>query len=142
MLRIGIVLSTQGGALAKMLPPFRLGVGGKLGSGTQWMSWIHIDDLVAMFEWAIGSTAAHGAYNATAPEPATNAQFTVALGKALHRPTLLPAPAFALKAMLGEMADPLLLTGQRVVPARALGEGFHFAHSSVDDALEGLLIRG
>lgn len=139
VLRIGIVLSTQGGALAKMLPPFRLGAGGRLGSGTQWMSWIHIDDLVAMFEWAIGSASARGAYNATAPEAATNAQFTLALGKALHRPAIIPVPAFAMKAMFGEMAEPLLLTGQRIVPARALSEGFSFAHVSLDDALSRLL---
>lgn len=141
VLRIGIVLSTQGGALAKMLPPFRLGVGGRLGSGTQWMSWIQIDDLVAMFEWAIANPAARGAYNATAPEPVTNARFTRALGTALHRPTLFPAPAFAIKALFGEMAEPLLLTGQRVVPNRARSEGFSFANASLEDALGRLLPR-
>jgi len=141
VLRIGIVLSTQGGALAKMLLPFRLGVGGRLGSGTQWMSWIHIDDLVAMFEWAIEKPAAHGAFNATAPEPVTNAEFTRALGAALHRPAIFPAPGFALRALFGEMADPLLLTGQRVVPSRASGEGFSFSNASLDDALGRLLRR-
>jgi uncharacterized protein (TIGR01777 family) len=139
VLRIGIVLSTKGGALAKMLPPFRLGAGGRLGSGTQWMSWIHIDDLVAMFEWAIGSASARGAYNATAPEPATNAQFTLALGRALHRPAIVPAPAFAMKAMFGEMAEPLLLTGQRILPVRALEGGFTFSHTVLGPALDELL---
>ncbi|MFA6955159.1 MAG: TIGR01777 family oxidoreductase [Thermoanaerobaculia bacterium] len=141
VLRIGIVLSTQGGALAKMLLPFRLGIGGRLGGGAQWMSWIHIDDLVAMFEWAIANPAAHSAYNATAPEPVTNAQFTRALGAALQRPTLIPAPAFALRAMFGEMAEPLLITGQRVLPVRALEEGYSFVHQSLPGALERLLHR-
>jgi len=137
--RIGIVLATEGGALAKMLPPFRLGIGGRLGSGKQWMSWIHIDDLVAMFEWAIANPAARGAYNATAPGPVTNAQFRRALGARLRRPTIIPAPGFALKTMFGEMAEPLLLTGQRVVPARATGQGFSFVNASLEGGLNRLL---
>ena len=95
VLRIGIVLSTRGGALAKMLPPFRLGAGGRLGSGTQWMSWIHLDDLVAMIEWSIATQGARGAYNATAPAPVTNAEFTRSLGRALSRPAIVPVPAVA-----------------------------------------------
>lgn len=139
VLRIGIVLSTRGGALAKMLPPFRLGLGGRLGSGMQWMSWIHLDDLVAMIEWSIATSSAHGAYNATAPSPVTNAEFTRALGRALSRPVLFPVPAFALRALLGEMAGPLLLTGQRVLPRRAMADGFRFRHDSVGEALQTLL---
>lgn len=139
VLRIGIVLSLRGGALAKMLPPFRLGGGGRLGSGTQWMSWIHVDDLVSMIEWAIATGTARGVYNATAPAPVTNAEFTRALGRALSRPALLPVPAFALRALLGEMADPLLLNGQKVLPRRATSEGFHFAHLEIESALRSLL---
>jgi NAD dependent epimerase/dehydratase family enzyme len=106
------------------------------------MSWIHIDDLVAMFEWAIANPTVRGAYNATAPQPVTNAEFTRALGSALHRPALLPAPAIAMRVMFGEMAGPLLLTGQRVVPSRALREGFAFSNASLDEALGRLLHRG
>jgi hypothetical protein len=142
VLRLGIVLATEGGALGKMLLPFRMGVGGRLGSGTQWMSWIHVDDLVAMFEWAIANAAARGAYNATAPAPVTNAEFTRTLARALRRPAIFPAPAFTLKAMLGEMAEPLLLTGERIIPARATREGFRFEHPSLGPALEHLLARG
>lgn len=142
VLRIGVILSNKGGALAKMLPPFRLGVGGRLGDGMQWMSWIHIDDLVAMIAWAVGNDSVRGAHNATAPRPVTNAEFTRALGNALQRPTFIPVPAFAIRMMFGEMADPLLLTGQRVVPARALREGFSFARGSIDTALGELLSRG
>jgi uncharacterized protein (TIGR01777 family) len=141
LLRIGIVLSTRGGALAKMLPPFRLGAGGPLGTGRQWMSWIHLDDLVAMIAWAVANGDVRGAYNATAPAPVTNAEFARALGRALHRPAIVPAPAFALRALLGELAGPLLLTGQRVVPERAMREGFRFSHPSLAGALENLLAR-
>lgn len=139
VLRIGIVLSTRGGALAKMLPPFRLGAGGRLGSGVQWMSWIHLDDLVAMIEWSIATQGARGAYNATAPAPVRNAEFTRSLGRALSRPALIPVPAFALRALVGEMAGPLLLTGQRVLPRRALDAGFRFQHPKLEESLTSLL---
>ncbi|MCM2317596.1 MAG: TIGR01777 family oxidoreductase [Thermoanaerobaculia bacterium] len=139
VLRIGIVLSTRGGALAKMLPPFRLGAGGRLGSGKQWMSWIHLDDLVAMIEWSIATPGVRGAYNATAPAPVTNAEFTRVLSRTLSRPAIVPVPAFALRALLGEMAGPLLLTGQRVLPERAAGAGFRFQHPTLDEALTSLL---
>ncbi|MGK2859204.1 MAG: TIGR01777 family oxidoreductase [Thermoanaerobaculia bacterium] len=139
VLRIGIVLSSHGGALAKMLPPFRLGAGGRLGTGTQWMSWIHLDDLVSMIEWAIATGAARGVFNATAPTPVTNAEFTRALGRAVSRPAIVPVPAFALRALLGEMADPLLLSGQKVLPRRATNEGFRFAHGEIERALLSLL---
>lgn len=141
VLRIGIVLSTEGGALAKMLLPFKLGVGGRLGGGAQWMSWIHVDDLVAMALWAIGNPAARGAYNATAPAPVTNADFTRALAAALHRPAVLPAPGFALSLLLGDMAGPLLLEGEKVIPARATREGFRFAHPELGPALTALFSR-
>ena len=137
-LRTGIVLAADGGALAKMLPPFRLGAGGPMGDGRQWMSWIHRDDLVRMIAWLLDSDRAGGAYNGTAPEPVTNRGFARTLGRALHRPAVLPTPGFLLKAGFGEMAQ-LLLTGQRVLPAHALAEGFAFRFPSLDNALDDLL---
>lgn len=139
VLRFGIVLSPRGGALAKMLPPFRMGLGGRLGSGRQWMSWIHLADLVSLIEWSISSEAVRGVYNATAPNPVTNAAFTSALGHALSRPTLFPVPAFGLRALVGEMAEPLLLTGQRVIPRRASGSGFRFQYETIEGALASLV---
>ena len=136
--RTGIVLGTDGGALAKMLPPFRLGVGGPMGDGRQWMSWIHRDDLVGMIRWLLERDQTGGAYNGTAPEPVTNRDFARTLGKALHRPAVLPTPACALKAGFGEMSQ-LLLTGQRVLPAHALAEGFTFRFPTLDAALDDLL---
>lgn len=137
-LRTGIVLAADGGALAKMLPPFRLGAGGPMGDGRQWMSWIHRDDLVRMIAWLLDSDRAGGAYNGTAPAPVTNREFARALGRELHRPAVLPTPAFVLKTGFGEMAQ-LLLTGQRVLPAHALAEGFAFRFPSLDMALDDLL---
>lgn len=139
-LRTGIVLAADGGALAKMLPPFRLGAGGPMGDGRQWMSWIHRDDLVRMIAWLLDSDRAGGAYNGTAPAPVTNREFARALGRELHRPAVLPTPAFVLKAGFGGMAQ-LLLTGQRVLPAHALAEGFAFRFPSLDMALDDLLGR-
>ena len=136
--RTGIVLAAEGGALKQMLLPFRLGFGGPMGSGRQWMSWIARDDLVALIGWLIDNPAARGAYNGTAPEPVTNAQFAQALGKAVHRPTLLRTPAFALRLLFGEMAD-LLLTGQRVIPRRAVAEGFVFKYPQLQSALQSIL---
>jgi uncharacterized protein (TIGR01777 family) len=138
--RTGIVLAADGGALAKMLPPFRLGVGGPMGDGRQWMSWIHRDDLVRMIAWLLDSDRAGGAYNGTAPEPVSNRDFARTLGKTLHRPAVLPTPAFVLKAGFGEMAQ-LLLTGQRVLPAHALAEGFAFRFPTLEAALRDLLQR-
>jgi uncharacterized protein (TIGR01777 family) len=123
--RTGIVLGADGGALKKMLLPFRLGVGGPMGSGRQWMSWIAREDIVALIRWLADNDSARGAFNGTAPFPVTNAEFARLLGAPLRRPAFLPAPAFALKLLLGEMAD-VLLTGQRVVPKRALIRGFKF----------------
>ena len=138
--RTGIVLGMDGGALAKMLPPFRLGLGGPMGDGRQWMSWIHRDDLVRMIAWLLDNDRTGGAYNGTAPVPVTNRDFARALGRALHRPAVLPTPAFALKAGVGEMAQ-LLLTGQRVLPAHALAEGFAFRFPTLETALADLVHR-
>jgi hypothetical protein len=133
-LRQGIVLSRRGGALKQMLLPFRLGVGGRVGSGRQWWSWIAMDDLVAAYALALESDFA-GAVNATAPNPVTNDQFTKALGKALGRPVLLPAPAFGIRTLFGEMGETMLLQGQRVLPARLHDAGFEFAAPTIDVAL-------
>ena len=132
--RQGIVLTRDGGALGRLLTPFRLGVGGRVGSGHQWWSWIALDDSVAGFRHALESDLA-GAVNLTSPNPVQNAQFVKALGRALHRPTVLPAPAFALRAVFGEMADAALLQGQRVLPARLLEAGFAFRYPDLDSAL-------
>lgn len=135
--RFGVVLGTQGGALAKMLTPFKLGVGGPLGSGRQPFPWIHLDDAVGAILFAIDNADVSGPMNVTAPEPATNAQFTKALGRALRRPAFLPAPAFALRLALGEMSS-LLLEGQRATPKKLLTCGYEFRHPSLDKALSSL----
>lgn len=136
--RIGVVLGRDGGALMKMLPAFRLGLGGRLGEGKQWMSWIHICDLVSLFQFAIDNAAVKGALNATAPNPVTNAEFTAQLGRLLSRPALLPVPGFALKVLFGEMAG-MLLTGQRALPAVAAKAGFTFQYPELTPALKSLL---
>ena len=133
--RFGVVLAPEGGALKKMLLPFKLGVGGPIGNGRQWFSWIDRDDALRFVMWAIDNESVRGVYNVTAPEPVRNRDFARALGRALHRPSFMPVPAFALRMMFGQMADEALLAGQRVLPARADGEGFEFAHRRVDDAL-------
>jgi uncharacterized protein (TIGR01777 family) len=133
-LRHGIVLSQKGGALKAMLLPFRLGVGGRVGSGRQWWSWVGMDDVVAAYAHALESEI-HGAINVTSPNPATNQQFTKALGAALRRPTLLPAPGFGVRTLFGEMGDTMLLGGQRVLPARLLDAGFEFTAPTIDVAL-------
>ena len=134
-LRGGIVLSRQGGALARLLTPFRLGLGGRVGSGRQWWSWIAIDDLVRAIRFALEGTLA-GPLNVVSPNPVTNAQFAKALGKALGRPTVFPFPAFAAKAIFGEMAEEALLTGQRALPARLLDASFAFDYPDLGVALE------
>jgi hypothetical protein len=139
LLRTGIVLDPAEGALAKMVPPFRLFAGGPFGSGRQVMSWIHRDDWVSLAAWIVESVSLDGPVNATAPNPVTNAEFARALGRALKRPAFLPAPAFALRLLLGEMAQALLLSSQRVVPERALAGGFRFRFETVDEALASLL---
>jgi uncharacterized protein len=133
-LRIGVVLGPNGGALARMLTPFRLGVGGRLGSGQQWMSWIHIDDLVALIAFLTKESTVRGAFNATSPFPVTDREFTRALAEAVHRPAILPVPAFALKWMFGEMSQ-VLLASQRAVPDAAQRAGFVFQHPDIFAAL-------
>jgi TIGR01777 family protein len=135
VMRFGVVLAGDGGALAKMALPFRLGTGGPMASGKQWMSWIDRDDLLKMIVWAIDDGNVRGVYNVTAPNPVTNREFAKALGHALHRPAVLPAPAFALRLALGEMADEMLLGGQRVLPAHAMQQGFHFEYPFVEASL-------
>ncbi len=136
--RIGVVLGRGGGALGKMLLPFRLGVGGRLGSGKQWMSWIHLDDLVSLIEFAIATPALSGPVNAVAPNPVTNAMFTRALAAALHRPAIFPVPSFALKMLFGEMSQ-VLLGGQRVIPEVAMRAGFQFRYAEIGEALRQIL---
>jgi uncharacterized protein (TIGR01777 family) len=152
--RFGIVLGAESGALKQMLPPFRLGIGGPIGSGRQWVSWIHADDVAALLLHVLGSPAARGAvnaaaagpvsaapaapWNATAPHPVTMGELAKTLGKVLHRPAVLPVPGFALKVALGEVAD-VLLTGQHVVPRRALDAGFTFRFPRLEEALIDLL---
>jgi len=139
-LRIGMVLSGEGGALARMVPAFRMGLGGKLGSGTQHVSWISLPDLVRVIEHALGNASLSGPVNAVAPEPVTNAELTRELGEALRRPTVFSAPAFALKAALGpELARELLLSGQRVVPRKLLDAGFVWDHPTLAEALAAVL---
>ncbi len=139
LLRIGMVLSPRGGALEKMLPPFKLGVGGRLGSGNQWMSWVDVDDLVGAIEHAIATERLAGPVNAVAPNPVTNAVFTRTLANVLHRPGIFPVPAFALRLAMGEMADALLLASQRVVPDRLTSTGYSFRFPEIRGSLERLL---
>ena len=137
--RLGVVLSAWGGALAKMLPPFRLGLGGRLGSGRQWMSWITLDDAVAALMHLLGDERLAGPVNLAAPQPVTNAAFTAALGQALGRPAIAAVPAAALRLLMGEMADEMLLASQRAVPKRLLAAGFEFRWPQLPAALSGLL---
>jgi len=133
-LRIGMVLGPRGGALARMLPPFRLGVGGRLGSGKQWMSWIHIDDLIGLIAFLMKESTVRGVFNATAPFPVTNREFTRALAEAVHRPAILPVPAWVLRLMFGEMSQ-VLLASQRALPDAAQRAGFIFHHPDIFAAL-------
>ena len=135
--RVGVVLGRDGGALQAMLPPFRLGGGGRVGSGRQWMSWVHLDDLVALFVHALENEQLAGIVNGTAPNPVTNAVFTKELGRALSRPTIVPVPALALRVVLGEMAQ-ILLASQRVSPERTLASGFSFRWPDLGPALDDL----
>ena len=136
--RIGIVLGEEGGALSKMLVPFRLGVGGPLGSGKQWMPWIHREDLVALLVAAIGDDRWEGPVNATAPSPVTMREFAATLGRVLRRPAFAPAPAFAIRAAMGEMAA-LVLDGQKALPEKATALGFRFRYESLEPALRQIL---
>lgn len=137
-LRIGIVLGREGGALSRMLPPFRLGLGGPLGSGEQWMSWIHIQDLSDMIAWALELGDIEGPVNATAPQPVTNEEFSRTLARILKRPCIFRAPGFLLSMLLGEMAG-VLLEGQKVVPGVAANRGFRFRFPELRAALQDVL---
>jgi uncharacterized protein (TIGR01777 family) len=139
ILRNGAVLARQGGFLRKVLPVFRLGIGGRVGGGAQWFPWIHLDDEVALIRHAIAAESVSGVINAVAPEPVTNRELTAALGEALSRPTVMTAPAFALRLALGGMADELLLSSQRAMPVRTLENGFKFRHPLLRAALKDLL---
>ena len=136
--RIGIVLAPGGGALARMLTPFKLGAGGRLGSGKQWMPWIHIDDVVGVLLHASRTAAVRGAINAVSPHPVTNAEFTRALGHAVHRPAFLPVPKTALRIAFGEMSE-ILMASQRVLPRVAERTGYPFKHTELDGALAAVM---
>jgi uncharacterized protein (TIGR01777 family) len=135
MLRTGVVLDRTGGALPQLARPFQFFAGGPVGSGRQFVSWIHLDDWVAMTEWAISSAAVTGPLNLTAPHPVTNAELARALGAALHRPAFVRAPAIAVRLVAGEMADAAILNGQRVLPSKAAALGFTFRYPVIDEAL-------
>lgn len=140
MLRFGVILARDGGALTRMLLPFKLGAGGRIGNGRQWMAWVSLADAVGAAEYALKTESLRGPVNVTAPNPVTNASFTKALGSALHRPTLLPTPTFGLKLLLGrEAAEGLLLTSQRVLPKKLQASGFAFAHADLGGALAAAL---
>ncbi|MEO2046656.1 MAG: TIGR01777 family oxidoreductase [Pirellulales bacterium] len=140
-LRIGVVLSPAGGALAKMLTPFQLGAGGRVGNGRQYWSWIAIDDVIGVIRYALSHQALTGPINAVTPTAITNAQFTQTLGRVLHRPTFLPMPATAARIVLGEMADALLLSSTRVVPKQLLDSGYSYQYPELESALRHLLNR-
>lgn len=139
-LRTGIVLDQGGGALAPMLPVFKLGVGGRIASGRQWMSWIHRDDVVGLILHALDRGEIAGTLNATAPEPVRNAEFTRTLAATLHRPAVIPVPGIALRVVLGEAAE-MLVGGQRVMPERALATGYTFRHPTLEPALRAIVAR-
>lgn len=141
LLRTGVVLDQQGGALPRIALPFRFFAGGPLGSGRQYMSWIHLADWVAIVQWALATPDVTGPLNLTAPSPVTNAEFARALGRAMRKPSFMPTPAFALRLALGEMADALLLGGQRVLPDKARRMGFEFQYATLDAALQAIYSR-
>ncbi len=139
LLRTGIVLSKDGGALATMLTPFKLGVGGVVGSGKQWMSWVSLEDVVGIINFAIENESVRGAVNVVAPHPVTNEEFTKTLGSVLYRPTILPLPEFAVNLVFGEMGDALLIDSTKVVPRRLIDAGFKFKFKELKPALEAAL---
>ncbi len=141
VLRFGILLAKHGGALPQIALPFRLGVGGRIGSGRQWMSWLALDDAVGIVGYALRNSALTGLVNAVAPQPARNADFSAILGRVLHRPAVFPTPGFVLRLALGEMADALLLSSQRVLPAKLQQLGYPFVYQGLEPALESILRR-
>ena len=140
--RFGVILDTQGGALAKMLTPFRMGIGGRVGEGTQWMSWVALDDVVAALRLLIADESISGPVNIVAPNPVTNAEFTRTLGRTLSRPTIFPMPAFGARLAFGEMADALLLSSQKVEPSVLEDKGFRFSWPTLEPALKHILAAG
>lgn len=138
-LRIGIVLSTEGGALKEMLTPFKMGVGGRIGKGTQFVSWIALEDLLGAIQFAIENENLRDAVNATAPNPVRNLEFAETLGKVINRPAMVPTPEFAVRLMLGELADALLFSSARVVPQKLLAQNFNFKYLTIESALKHLL---
>jgi uncharacterized protein (TIGR01777 family) len=136
-----VILSAKGGALTQMLPPFKLGLGGRLGSGQQWMSWIALDDVVGLLKAAISDEKASGPVNVVAPTPVRNSEFTQVLASALHRPAIFPAPAFALRLLLGEMADALLLSSQQVRSDHVPTATYHFRYENLEPALHAILAK-
>lgn len=138
-LRTGVVLGKNGGALSKMLPPFKFGLGGPMGSGQQWMSWIHRDDIVGIILHVMDNKSIQGAVNGTAPTPVTNKAFSQALGKVLNRPAFLPLPSFVVKLLMGKMGEELLLSGQRVIPQKALQTQYAFRYPDLPSALKEIL---
>jgi uncharacterized protein (TIGR01777 family) len=137
--RFGIILAREGGALPKMMLPFKIGAGGKLGSGQQWMSWVTLEDVVGILRLAIENASVRGAINIVSPQPLQNAEFTKLLAKVMHRPALFPAPEFALRLALGEMADALLLSSQRVLPQGIEKLGYRFLQPDLKSALAAIL---
>jgi uncharacterized protein len=139
ILRFGVILSAEGGALPRMIAPFKFGAGGPLGSGRQWLSWVALDDVIAFIRCAIANTKMGGPVNVVSPNPVRNAEFARTVGKILHRPAILPAPAFALRLALGEMADALLLASQRAQPQKLLTAGYQFRYADLEGALRAAL---
>jgi uncharacterized protein (TIGR01777 family) len=140
-LRFGLILSSAGGALKQMLVPFRMGVGGRIGDGRQWWSWIDVSDVVGAIHYVMKTDQLQGPVNVVAPKPVTNAEFTSTLAEVLHRPAIFPMPAFAARLAFGEMADELLLASQRVDPTKLNSSGYRFQHSELKPALEDILKR-
>ena len=139
LLRTGIVLGKDGGALSKMLLPFKLGLGGRIGCGDQWMPWIHVDDLVSIILHCIDNESLSGPVNGTAPSPVTNGAFSRELARALRRPALFPLPAFVVRLLMGEMGEELLLSGKKIVPEKLLHSGFNFHYDSLQAALRNIV---
>ena len=142
LVRFGMILAKDGGALPRMMTPFKFGVGGRIGSGKQWMSWIALEDVAGVILFALQNRDVRGPLNVVAPAPVTNNEFTKVLANAIHRPAILPVPAFALKLALGEMADALLLASQRVAPQRLLANGFRFSNHTLEQAVRSVLATG
>ena len=141
-LRIGVVLSTEGGALKEMLTPFKLGSGGVLGSGRQYFSWIALEDLLRAIQFVLSNDSLAGPVNLVSPNPVTNREFTKTLGRVLSRPTVLPMPAFAARLVFGEMAEALLLASTRVIPVKLQNAGFTYHYPEIEPALRAILARG